>query len=160
MSNRGHIYKRSQRNSSSTGWYFCPMNTTVPSCFLVLRFYFSHFPVSTSQHFLPFPSGLLLNPITNHRLRTKKEGFILSVVMWVHLRRCLQTWFKESPGDCVGVGEGNQWKAANKPSSTNALLSHQDTLPLCGKATELAFTILGLWSTFHPTASIPIYLAK
>ena len=129
-------------------------------CFLVLWFYLSHFPMSTSQYFLPFPSGLLLNPITDHRLRAKTEGFILPVVTQVYLRRCLQIWFKESPGDWVGPEEGNKWKAANKPSSTNVLLSHQDTLPLCGKATELAFTILRLWSTFHPTASIPIYLAK
>ena len=114
--------------------------------------YLSIFPV--------FPSGLLLNPITDHRLRAKTEGFILPVVTRVYLRRYLQTWFKESPGDWVGAGEGNKWKAANKPSSTNALLSHRDTLSLCGKATELAFTILKLWSTFHPTASIPIYLAK
>lgn len=140
--------------------YFCGMDTTGPSCFQVLWFYFSHFPVSTSPYFLPFPSGLLLNPITNHRLRAKTEDFILSEVMWAHLRRYLQAWFKESPGDWVGAGEGNWQKAANKPSSTNALLSHQDPLPLCGKATKPAFTMLRLWSTSHPTAGFPLNLTK
>lgn len=40
--------------------------------------------------------------------------------------------------------EENQQKSACKLSSTIVLLSHQDTSPLCKKATELAFTILRL----------------
>lgn len=40
--------------------------------------------------------------------------------------------------------KGNQWKVANKLSSTNALFYHQDTIPFCGKAIKISYTILRL----------------
>lgn len=96
------------------------------SCFLVCLFYFSYFPVSTPLQSLLVPSGLLLNPITNHRSRAKIED--PSGVVFTDMIQG-EPWR-------LGWHRRNRWKATNKPSSTNAVLSHQDTLPLCGKDTS------------------------